>query len=85
MMTPEIGRHYLKSGVMTSETCCHARVMTAVTEKVATDARKPEIKEMAENSYFLWCTYGRCYRQTRARYLNFLRTLRMHMKLLVFF
>ncbi|OUI84785.1 hypothetical protein HC62_12965 [Acetobacter tropicalis] len=59
--------------------------MTAVTEKMATDARKPEIKEMAENSYFLWCTYGRCYRQMRACYLNFLRTLRMHMKLLVFF
>ncbi|WP_212363204.1 hypothetical protein [Acetobacter persici] len=69
---------------MTSETCCHARVMTAVTEKMATDARKPEIKEMAENSYFLWCTYGRCYRQMRARYRNFVRTLRMHMKLLGF-
>ncbi|MDN7350578.1 hypothetical protein [Acetobacter senegalensis] len=59
--------------------------MTAVTEKMATDARKPEIKEMAENSYFLWCTYGRCYRQTRARYLNFIRMLRKHMKLKGFF
>ena len=76
MMTPEIGRHYLKSGVMTLETCCDARVMTAATEKMATDARKPEIKEMAKNSYFLWCPYGRCYRQTRARYLNFIRTPR---------
>ncbi|OUL64910.1 hypothetical protein HK16_00350 [Acetobacter senegalensis] len=85
MMTPEFGCHCLKSGVMTSETCCHARVMTAVTEKMATDARKPEIKEMAENSYFLWCPYGRCYRQMRARYRNFIRTLRMHMKLLAFF
>ncbi|MBS1002024.1 hypothetical protein JK169_13570 [Acetobacter persici] len=66
--------------LMTLSGAVTATVMTAVTEKMATDARKPEIKEMAENSYFLWCTYGRCYRQTRARYLNFICMLRKHMK-----
>lgn len=84
MMTPDFGCHCLKSGVMTSETCCHARVMTAVTEKMATDARKPEIKEMAENSRFLWYPYGRCHRQMRARYLNFMRTLRDAYEMAVF-
>ena len=65
MMTPDFGCHCLKSGVM-----------TAVTENTATGVRKRQIMGMAENSHFLWHPYGRCHRQMRARYLNFLRTLR---------
>lgn len=84
MMTPNFGCHCLKSGVMTSETCCHARVMTPATEKTTTNARKCLIMEMAENSHFLWYPYGCRHRQMKARYLNFLRTCSEHRKLLVF-
>ena len=83
-MTPDFGCHCLKNGVMTSETRRYARVMTAVTEKMAADARKHLIMEMAENSHFLWYPYGRCHRQMRARYLNFVRTLRDAYEMAVF-